>query len=337
MRIAGSGDRSPLSGVLAPRDEPGLRARRGLTLVEVIVVIAAITLLMALSMPAIQRLRETALRIRCQSQLRQIGIALHHYHIDAGHLPPGRSKVPGPDDMGPDGKLVLHPNWYLSWMVQLLPYLENSELYERSVQACATGRMPWENPPHAGLATVIPLYRCPLDDRLRSPEFDADGALLALTSYLGVSGAFDQGNGLFGGELAGKGARSFAECFDGLSNTVMVGERPPPDSWQAGQWYSGVWHMRGVFGQLRGPDLAMRVRQVAYGADDRCGSGPGGFRFGPGSTMNPCDRYHFWSLHPGGANFLFGDASCRYLRYSADPILSALATCSGGEVVEIPD
>jgi prepilin-type N-terminal cleavage/methylation domain-containing protein/prepilin-type processing-associated H-X9-DG protein len=331
MRIAGSGDRSPLSGVLAPRDEPGLRARRGLTLVEVIVVIAAITLLMALSMPAIQRLRETALRIRCQSQLRQIGIALHHYHIDAGHLPPGRSqRSVGLNVSQRDA------NGLLSWLVQLLPYLENRELYERSVAACARA-MPWDNSVHEGLATVIALYRCPLDDRLRAPAFDPDGTLLAFTSYLGVAGDRPtDAYGLFSIPAGGQGGRSFAECYDGLSNTLMVGERPPPDSCQAGQWYAAVWRW-GVLGELRGPDSIMPVRTGTHGPDYECGSGPTGFRFGPGSTMNPCDRYHFWSLHPGGANFLFGDASCRYLRYSADPILSALATCSGGEVVEIPD
>jgi prepilin-type processing-associated H-X9-DG protein len=57
---------------------------------------------------------------------------------------------------------------------------------------------------------------------------------------------------------------------------------------------------------------------------------------GPGRTANPCDRYHLWSLHPGGANFLFADASCRFLPYSAEPLMIPLATRDGGEVVELP-
>ncbi|MFO0803834.1 MAG: H-X9-DG-CTERM domain-containing protein [Gemmataceae bacterium] len=58
--------------------------------------------------------------------------------------------------------------------------------------------------------------------------------------------------------------------------------------------------------------------------------------FRPGRLENPCDVNHFWSPHPGGANFAFADGSVRFLSYSADPIMPALATRAGGEVVEIP-
>jgi len=50
----------------------------------------------------------------------------------------------------------------------------------------------------------------------------------------------------------------------------------------------------------------------------------------------PCDRYHFWSLHPNGANFLFADGAVHFLTYSAEPIMIPLATRGGGEVVELP-
>ena len=53
----------------------------------------------------------------------------------------------------------------------------------------------------------------------------------------------------------------------------------------------------------------------------------------PGRLDNPCDQTHFWSLHPGGANFLFADGSVHFLYYSADRVLPALATRAGGEVV----
>ncbi len=58
--------------------------------------------------------------------------------------------------------------------------------------------------------------------------------------------------------------------------------------------------------------------------------------FGPGRLDNPCDRLHLWSLHPGGANFLFADGSVRFLPYSARNVLDALASIQGGEVVEVP-
>jgi prepilin-type processing-associated H-X9-DG protein len=52
---------------------------------------------------------------------------------------------------------------------------------------------------------------------------------------------------------------------------------------------------------------------------------------------NPCDLFHFWSLHPGEANFLLADGSVHFLRYEADPLLPALATRAGGETVQLPD
>ena len=56
-----------------------------------------------------------------------------------------------------------------------------------------------------------------------------------------------------------------------------------------------------------------------------------------GGFDDPCGMFHFWSPHPGGAHFLFADASVRFLRYEADPILPALATRAGGESVTVPD
>jgi prepilin-type processing-associated H-X9-DG protein len=69
--------------------------------------------------------------------------------------------------------------------------------------------------------------------------------------------------------------------------------------------------------------------------DDRCPSN--GYRFVPGRPGSQCDVYHFWSLHPGGANWLFADGSVRFLRYDADSVLPALATRAGGETASLPD
>ena len=67
----------------------------------------------------------------------------------------------------------------------------------------------------------------------------------------------------------------------------------------------------------------------------RCGPGP--YQFQPGDFKNQCDAFHFWSPHPGGANFAFADGSVHFLTYSADAILPALATRAGGEVATVPD
>ena len=66
--------------------------------------------------------------------------------------------------------------------------------------------------------------------------------------------------------------------------------------------------------------------------------GPGAWPYQPAAGFDdPCGVFHFWSPHPGGANFAFCDGSVRFLPYSADTILPALATRAGGEVVTLPD
>jgi prepilin-type processing-associated H-X9-DG protein len=64
---------------------------------------------------------------------------------------------------------------------------------------------------------------------------------------------------------------------------------------------------------------------------------PLAYRFGPGDLNNPCDQWHYYSLHPGGANFCMGDGSVRFLSYTISPIVQrALATRAGGEIIELP-
>ncbi len=122
------------------------------------------------------------------------------------------------------------------------------------------------------------------------------------------------------------------DITDGSSQTLIVAERPPPDTLQAGKWYTWV-AVFGVWANRYGPDENL-VAEGGIVPGDNC-AGP--FRFGPGRTDNNCDRYHFWSLHPGGGNFAFADGSVHFLRYSAADILPALATRAGGEVVGVPD
>jgi prepilin-type processing-associated H-X9-DG protein len=58
--------------------------------------------------------------------------------------------------------------------------------------------------------------------------------------------------------------------------------------------------------------------------------------YGPGDSANPCDTHHYWSLHDGGGNWLFGDGSVRFLTYSVSPVLSLLANRGDGAVVSYP-
>lgn len=171
------------------------------------------------------------------------------------------------------------------------------------------------------------VYVCPADGRLFSPLTDDFGITAAYASYVGIAGVTSP-NGVLG---PSPGIR-FAEVTDGLSSTVMVGERPPPASLLAGRWYTASFDTRG--GMDRGPDGSMFVLSPALIMDPACVGPIYSFRYG--RLDNPCDRYHLWSLHPDGANFAFADGAVHFLPYSAAPLLPALTTRAGGEAVELP-
>jgi prepilin-type processing-associated H-X9-DG protein len=298
------------------------RARRmGFSLVELLVVIGLLGVLLGLALPAVQRVRESAGRVGCLNNLRQIGIGLHTFHDTQGQFPPlpGRSASKG------------DPNAILGWMALILPQMDQDALDKTSVQACRIDPNPLHNPPHVGLSTVVRSYVCPDDSRLLRPLTDRFQIQAAYTSYIGIGGAVPPGaqQSMSGVLELGQGCR-LSDITDGTSQTLMVGERPPPDSLQAGLWYPGYW---GYGIGFRGPNNTIIFGAwKMFGPDDDCSASR---PFGPGRTANPCDRYHLWSFHPGGANFLFADGSACYLSYSAEPLMVALATRSGGEVVDL--
>ncbi len=108
-------------------------------------------------------------------------------------------------------------------------------------------------------------------------------------------------------------------------------KRPPSQDLWYGWWYAG----HGVNGTGMG-DMVLGVREMGPPSDAYVPDCGGPAHFVPGRVENMCDAFHFWSLHSGGANYLFADGSVRFLPYAADPFLPALATRSGGEVADLP-
>ncbi len=264
--------------------------RTGFSLVELLIVIGIIGLVLGIIIPAVQNVRDGAHKLHCQNNFRQIGMALHNYHGHFGRFPSG----PIIDEKGEYQILI-------SWMAQILPYLENEELGKITAQAMKSHpHDPNANPPHSGLNTIIKPYTCPSDGRLFQPLVTRDGLSIAFTSYMGVSGGPTRGGPGFMGNDYGI---TLSDITDGASNTIAVSERPPPDSLQAGSWYSALAPWNGYWGYHYGPDHEMPLINYGY-IGEICG-GPSGF--GPGRMDNRCDRHHFWSLHRGGANFLFAD------------------------------
>jgi prepilin-type N-terminal cleavage/methylation domain-containing protein/prepilin-type processing-associated H-X9-DG protein len=294
--------------------------RRAFTLTEVLVVIGVVGILVGLLLPAVQNARGSAQRLACQNNLRQVGLALHQYHNVNDTLPPKRNATSDPKD----------PSAILGWMVFTLPYLEYESVYASAVDACSKDTDPLHNPPHGAMEKVIRPYLCSVDGHNRAVR-DQFGVLSSFSSYVGISGSWPPSNNVHVGALGWAGVH-FSSITDGLSNTAMVGERAVPDSLQAGWWYPGfIAHGTG----LRGPNNGLFLGGPALVGPEPCKLS--GKPFGPGVPGNPCDRFHLWSLHTGGANFLFGDGAVRFLSYSIDDsIIFAIASIDGGEVVSLP-
>ncbi len=176
-------------------------SRFGFTLIELLVVIAIIAVLIGLLLPAVQKVREAASRLQCQNNLKQIGLAMHNFHDQFKRFPPGAAA-----DQAPFGQATQFPDWHYgsSWMVYLLPSIEQTALYSRwqfhskqGPQFCGSGLSP-NNNPNAPLASnaVIPTYRCPSSPL---PLQISSGALvtpasttgdpLMLATYTAIAGA----------------------------------------------------------------------------------------------------------------------------------------------------
>jgi prepilin-type N-terminal cleavage/methylation domain-containing protein/prepilin-type processing-associated H-X9-DG protein len=300
------------------RNPPSVDARRGFTLIELLVVIGIIAVLIGMLVPAVQQVRHSGYRTQCANNLRQIGIAMHQHHDACGALPIGCSYRGGAD-----------PLPFMSWNTRLLPFLEQEALWARTVAAFSSDPRFLHNPPHVGLATVMPVYSCPADPRTLDVR-RLTTTTVAFTAYLGVEGT-DQF--LKDGVLYLDSRIRFADITDGTSNTLLVGERPPSADGVLGWWYAGEGQGRGGSGDMV---LGVRERNIFSPWGKGCLAGP--YHFGPGRSNNQCDAFHFWSLHTGGgAHFLFADGSVRFLPYSADSVMPALATRAGNDASSLPD
>ena len=332
------------------------RRRFAFTLVELLVVIAIIGILVALLLPAVQAAREAARRMQCRNNMRQMGIALHNYHDVYKKLPPGyRFKPNSPiDGMGTAN-------------VSLLPYLE-----QENVKNLIDPNVPWYLLTPAAARTKIGTFNCPSDVATNPATYPFVAAMgvpvgdtFAACSYsvnIGWRDAVCFGPGFTAppstdksGVFAIHSATRFADIRDGTSNTFAIGEaasgfsmctgidctNPIPGATSKHGWlvggvglepfYNMGFRYSGGFASTAEPINKTPVTdsffKVLGGGFLDCRAS---FEGGPHWVSN------FRSFHPGGASFLFCDASVQFLSESIDmTVYRGLSTIQGGEVVSV--
>jgi prepilin-type N-terminal cleavage/methylation domain-containing protein len=290
-----------LASVFAKRGE----RRSGFTLIELLVVIAIIAILIGLLLPAVQKIREAANRMKCQNNLKQIALAAHNYESANGEFPPGLRHDPA----NPTG------GSFVSCLAQLLPYVEQDNVYrlipQPMLQPGYTGAW-WGSislgtnaPGVTAGRTKISIFECPSDANKSSP---ATGVFIGLTisgstlygfynpfptgnaadagrsNYAGVAGMFGTGQWwqVYPGAFTGNSKTKFADLTDGTSNTFMFGET------------------------LGGGETGIRQFVLTW-----MGSGSLPTYWG---LPSPADWYVFGSKHTGIVQFAYGDGSVRRVR-----------------------
>ncbi len=297
--------------------------RGGFTLIELLVVIAIIALLIALLLPAVQRVREAANRMKCASNMRQLAIAEHNFHNDYGRLAVNRTS--GAPNMG--------------WHAFILPYIE-ADSVGRQINFDLDYRAP------ANLAareSIVKIFQCPTAEHPRFDIFDYGGGF---GTIMGAVSDYSQLNeidpsigpsGLNLVDVLGEGlmcknaVRTLGQATvrDGTSNTVMICEvagRPQ------------LWRGRVAYGTPPTPRADGAMWITTKGNISIKGSTYDGVNQPGPCAINCTNDNELYSFHGHGSNFCMGDGSVIFLKESINiRLVARLFTWDGYEDVNLSD
>jgi prepilin-type processing-associated H-X9-DG protein len=298
-------------------------------LIELLVVIAIIAILIGLLLPAVQKVREAAARMKCSNNIHQMVIAMHNYHSAMGNFPPGFN-TPAPwVNAFPD---QFNAAW--SWSSLLLTYMEQGNIATQmgvslntmfggqgapggSVQTCFPANVPGQVS-----QTPLSVFRCPSDT---GPDLNPSRLNHALSNYRGVAGPYTDPyitvNMDFGGVFWQNSNIRVTDITDGSSNTLCIGEcmYDTVSGKTACIWagFSGWVAPDSSSGSVHISDTIWYVDNLT-------------------AQVNGTAPQAFSSRHPNGAMFGFCDGSVRFFRNGTDPnIVRYLAGRNDGVIVPI--
>jgi len=328
------------------------RTRRAFTLIELLVVIAIIAILIGLLLPAVQKIREAANRMKCSNNLKQLGLGAHNYNDVFGKFPDG-VQIANPPTNGSQNIVSAYrtPGFGPNWAIFLLPYIEQNNLYQANVTGIQN-YLPsigvdqsWRNIRN----NRIPIYLCPSDTSQQTIPFALNGGNWFRGNYAANAGAGwfnwtrdgdSQDGGAFGGGASGRSGGPFGINFgaavatitvqDGTTNTILFNEVRIGLNQNDRR---GVWAMGLAGSSLTAAssigDCTVPNDQNEYSDDiEDCNairqamgvgnSGLGVLRMGCSNDNLP-NNWPNWqaqarSRHAGGVNACFCDGSVRFIR-----------------------